>query len=96
MSADGQYMATGKNKVYYFSRAGNLLWSREVEAEMADVAMSADGQHVVAGTQGAAGEVYYFSQDGRLLWNYDYKKVRLLLLTCLQTGNMLLQGLREQ
>jgi WD40 repeat protein len=73
MSADGQYMATGKNKVYYFSRAGNLLWSREVEAEMADVAMSADGQHVVAGTQGAAGEVYYFSQDGRLLWNYATK-----------------------
>jgi len=71
MSADGQYMATGKNKVYYFSRNGNPLWSKEVEAGMADVAMSADGQYIVTGTP--RGGVYYFSQDGKLLWNYTTK-----------------------
>lgn len=71
MSADGQYMATGKNNLSYFSRDGNLLWIREVEAGITDIAMSADGQYTVAGTP--RGGVYYFSEDGRLLWNYTTK-----------------------
>jgi WD40 repeat protein len=71
MSADGQYMASGKNTVSYYSRDGNLLWIKEVGAGIADVAMSADGQYIVTGTP--RGGVYYFSQDGKLLWNYSIR-----------------------
>ena len=77
MSSDGNYIATGSlaispdNKVYFFNRTGDLLWSYITIDEIWSVAVSSDGNYIAAGVGGFfSGKVYFFNKTGDLLWDY--------------------------
>jgi WD40 repeat protein len=92
VSADGEYVAVGNiaenwcwpycggpsPTIYLFNRAGELLWSYETGHGIYDIAISADGEYIAAGsTRGSNikgfepfGELYFFNREGELLWFY--------------------------
>jgi len=90
VSADGEYVAAGSsgfevddvNKVYFFNREGELLWSYKTYHGVYGVAISADGEYIVAGSGGRwtsdwskqfepIGDIYFFNRAGELLWGYE-------------------------
>ena len=72
---NGKYIAVGdspflddnkKSNVYLFNREGELLWKYETDSDVNSVAISADGEYIVAGSD----NVYLFNREGELLWKY--------------------------
>ena len=58
----------GVNNVQAQETDYDLLWMYEADSEVKDVAMSGDGNYIVAGMED--NKVNYFSRDGNLLWSY--------------------------
>jgi WD40 repeat protein len=69
ISADGKYIASSADdKVYLFDKDSSTpLWSYTTGGEVHSVAISADGEYIVAG----GSKVYLFNKDNSTpLWNY--------------------------
>lgn len=80
VSSDGQIIAavSSDTGAYVFTADGKLIWNRRPAAGegFKSVAISSDGQYVVAGQDdeaaiGRAAVYLYAAQDGRELWNYE-------------------------
>ena len=71
VSSDGSYIAAGSydDKVYFFNRNGNLLWSYETGNTVLDIAVTFDGSYIAAGS--LDDKVYFFNRNGDLLWSYE-------------------------
>ena len=68
------------SEIYAIDNNGNTLWSHDLNHQISSIAISSDGQYVVAGgwqTSGGLarsfdnGEVYLFSSGGKLLWSVN-------------------------
>ncbi len=79
ISADGEYIAVGvdagfgESKVYLFDKDSSTpLWSYTTGGLVHSVAISADGEYVVAGTGYNEDKVYLFDKDSSTpIWSYD-------------------------
>ncbi len=86
VSSDGKFTAGGvqtgdaSGAVYEVGRNGSVLWTEQVESAISSVAISGDGQLVVAGgsqdfggSNGSftSGVILMYGQGGSLLWNYS-------------------------
>ena len=84
MSDQGQYIAVGSyhNKLYLFNSAGTKLWEKPVPVsisygggwmgtESRSVAISADGQYIVAG---GTDKLYLYNNAGTLIWSHNGKE----------------------
>ena len=63
-----QTIAAGStnNFVYVYDKAGNLLFSHDTGADVASVAVSADGAYIAVGSLG--NKLYLFTRDGTKIW----------------------------
>jgi photosystem II stability/assembly factor-like uncharacterized protein len=64
----GRTIAAGStnNYVYVYDEAGNLLWSYNTGADVASVAVSADGRYIAVGS--LSNKLYLFTRDGTKAW----------------------------
>ena len=78
ISEDGEYIivgtgqnweVSGDNTVYLLYRNGSLLWSYPVAVEVGSVAISDNGDYIVAGSEDT--DIYLFDKQGTKLWNYN-------------------------
>lgn len=67
-SETDQTIAAGSTNdyVYVYDKAGNLLFSYDTGADVASVAVSADGAYIAVGSLG--NKLYLFTRDGTKLW----------------------------
>ena len=75
ISADGQHVAavSEDSRVYYFNRAGSLLWINITGRALENVAMSANGDYIAVASRDHT--VYFFNASGTRLWNYHTEGV---------------------
>jgi hypothetical protein len=75
--------------IYLFDRSGRLLWKYANPEPFSSVAISDDGNFIVAGSDD--NQTYFFDRRGLLLWRYSAdKKIRCVEIS--EDGNMLVTG----
>jgi WD40 repeat protein len=107
ISEDGRYIVGGldslnQGKVMQFSSRGYMLWEYTLDGFTRNVAISADGSFVAAGTHNIlekSGSLYYFSfnqstSNGTLLWNTSVGSY-VDCLDMIPDGSYLAIGLRN-
>ena len=75
ISADGNYMVAGGDKVYLFNKSSTTpktpIWEYDTGDYIWPVAISADGNYIVAGDESINGKFYLFHKsDPNPLWDY--------------------------
>jgi WD40 repeat protein len=75
--------------IYLFDRSGRLLWKYANPEPFSSVAISDDGNFIVAGSDD--NQTYFFDRRGLLLWRYSAdKKIRCVEVS--EDGNTLVTG----
>ncbi len=75
--------------IYLFDKSGRLLWKYANPEPFSSVAISDDGNFIVAGSDD--NQTYFFDRRGLLLWRYSAdKKIRCVEIS--EDGNMLVTG----
>jgi tetratricopeptide (TPR) repeat protein len=75
--------------IYLFDKSGRLLWKYANPEPFSSVAISDDGNFIVAGSDD--NQTYFFDRRGLLLWRYSAdKKIRCVEVS--EDGNMLVTG----
>jgi WD40 repeat protein len=108
ISKDGKYIVGGldngnQGKIMQFSSRGTILWEYPLDGFARNVAISADGSYIAAGTHNIlekSGSVYYFSfnqstKNGILLWNTSVSSY-VNCLAMITDGSYLAVGLRNK
>ncbi|NIP34917.1 MAG: PQQ-binding-like beta-propeller repeat protein, partial [Thermoplasmata archaeon] len=75
--------------IYLFDKSGRLLWKYTNPEPFSSVAISDDGNFIVAGSDDHV--TYFFDRRGLLLWRYSAdKKIRCVEIS--EDGQLLVTG----
>ncbi len=75
ISADGNYIASGGDKVYFFRRQSSIpLWTNNAPDHVSSIKISQDGNYIVAGGDYRDTKVYFFNRNNSIPeWTYSTK-----------------------
>jgi WD40 repeat protein len=67
LSKDGNFTIVGSfdGKLYFLDKNGSMLWNRSLKEKVYSVAITSDGNLIVAGTNSS---IWLFSKNGEQLW----------------------------
>ena len=76
MSADGNYIASGGDKVYVFNKISSIpIWTYNTPDEIRSIKVSQNGNYIVAGGGFSDNKVYFFnSSNPSPEWTYSTKE----------------------
>lgn len=69
LSKDNWNIAAGSSdgNIYYLNREGKLLWSFNIGRDVFSLALSSNGDYVIAS---GGGKIYFLNRNGQPVWNY--------------------------
>lgn len=70
--ADYIAVATKEGYVYLFNREGKILWKKKVGKNLEKIAISANGEHIVAGIKYT---IYLLNSNSNVLWNRSISSI---------------------